>query len=346
MTLQIEKEKESFNWKKYVYNNWNVLYAHPFTRRMIDAIVSNDNFTVNVWSGVKGTGKSTLQRQYSYRIYGDWDLVYRFRVQTREELMQAIADAKSDALFHIKYHGWTMKRVPLLDIDDKGTIFPSSEANTKEVQRWHKWWQSIRTDVAVIMGSSPNMSDVRKRLRIGADSEVLAIKTLYPSGQKKFEAEFWELKYHSKFNDPEGVYVTKNKVCGLTWEQLPKEVLHRELNKREELADTLRRGVEDDPEVRAKALIKGELMESQKAALKLLDRCLAHKPFISTVKFNQIYCQEFSIERDPAIMSRVYTRLKDMGVIRYDLTQGGGMIELTVVGKEVCKVMKVHEGKR
>ena len=45
-------------------------------------------------------------------------------------------------------------------------------------------------------------------------------------------------------------------------------------------------------------------------------------------------------------MSRVYSRLHDLGVIKYDTVSGGGMIELTVVGSEVCKQIELHEERR
>ena len=345
MTQQLKRVAPEFKWKKYLFENYNVFMKHPLTRRFVDAILSNDHLSINCW-GSRGSGKSTFQRQLSYKIYGNWDLVYAFRVQSKKELMDAVEYAKLDDRLWIDYHGTPLKRLPFLDIDDKGTIFPSSVGNTREMSEWHKWWQSIRAEVAVIIGSSPMQSDVRKRLRIGADAEILCSKKLYPNGRKKFEAKYIEFIYHSDWRNPEGAYVSKKSICDIPWSQLPDKVLHRELERRTALSEMLRAGANNSVDAKAQFLLydqKEGLMEHQKQMLLILHAIKGKKPVITTLEFNEGYCAALGIKRDRDMIRRQLIRLSQAGAIRHDTREGVGNIDFTPLGNKIIELLKAEE---
>lgn len=344
MTEQLNRIAPTFNWRAHIQANYGALMAHPLTRRILDSILSNDHFAVNCW-GPRGSGKSTFQRQLSYKIYGNWDLVYMFRVQTKKELMEAIEYVPLDKRFWVDYHGIPLKRVPLLDIDDKGTIFPSSVGNTKEMSEWHKWWQSLRTQVAVIIGSSPVMTDVRKRLRIGADAEILCGRKLYPNGRKKFEAQYREFIYHSNWKDPEGLYVSKKHVCDIPWSQLPKDILHREMGRRSQLSEILRGNIGQSPEAHAQALVfdsEDGLMEYEKELIQIAYETFGKASVLGTTDIAKAYNTRFGIgNRGPGWLGLRLRQLSEKGVLRYS-GSGHGLVEKTELGKQVNHLLKTQ----
>lgn len=337
---------ETFNWKAYVRGNYSHLWRHHITRRMIHAIENNSHFMINVW-GLPGAGKSVLQRRLSKLILGSWALVYVFRVQTKEEFESVINYGKQDKMFWMEFKGELIKRAPLIDIDDKGTIFPSSVGNTKEMAEWHQWWQTRRSDVAVLIASSPFMTDVRKRLRMGNYAEVLVKEKMLKNGKVVHYGLYYETDFDVDFKDPEGAYVSKSDPLVIPFPDLPSEVWGKEVKKRAELSEYLwariRSGNFDD---QAKALLYGSpsnttnvLDRKQQEFLKIIDSS-ARLGFSDGRDIFKNIREKLQIDRTANALSREMVRLERLGVIQYMTDQGSSQIRTTQLGEAVIRVLK------
>ena len=352
-TTKIEAEKEfdisEYNWKEYLKTHWDKLWrGNRVVRKILDAIVSNGHYTINLW-GTPGSGKSTLQRHLARQLYGSWDAALMFRIQSRAEFHKAIDFAKAHDNFHVTYNKTIdLSRLPLADIDDKGTIFPSSVGNNKEMAEWHSWWQTRRSDVAGMEASAPMTDDVRKRLRIGADAEILCTKMLTDSGHAVYYGKYYEFIYHSKWHDPDQAYLSKKYVCTLYWSQLPDNVLQREISKRNKLSDMLREkaretGADDDM---ARALVFDKdagLMEVQKQIMEIISQQTVTRNDVSTRRLYEQFRGLVDPSADKDWLAKHINHLDRMKVVRYKkFNESSGQIELTQLGKMVCGLMKAE----
>ena len=338
--------KPDYNWKKYLRSNWVRLNHSRILTRILYAIMKNSHFSLTLW-GLPGSGKSTLSRWLSYQIYGDWDMSYLARIQNRDEFMSAIDHFKDDKRFRINYEGQVLKRLPHADIDDKGTLFPSSVGQTKEMSMWHEWWQTRRSDVASMAGSSPMTDDVRKRLRIGCDAEIVCYSSF--GSRIQYYGKYYEFEYHSKWHDPDKAHLSKRYVCPVYWPQLPREQIGKELLKRGQLADMLRDRARTSGslEDKAKVLVFDKdvgLMNMQREIVEVIRDKSRSRGSIDTIALNDSYSVRFNVKRDSDWMYLQLKQLERLGVIRHKTNgQSRGWVELTELGMSTSDMIRGQE---
>ena len=143
-----------------------------FFVRLQDAIVNNGMESIGI-VGQKGSGKSTLATQIMKRIYGSYDLAREFRITRRDELPALIEKVREDSRYWIPYSDGYLKRVPAINWDDIAVDMPSTEGNQKDFIIWHKYFQTIRSHVAVMLGTFPDWSDFRRRMKIAFTGEIV-----------------------------------------------------------------------------------------------------------------------------------------------------------------------------
>lgn len=338
--------------KSYVIRNWTKLITDPLMRRIMNSIRYNKLFTLNV-QGPRGAGKSTAQRWISYLTYGDWDLVMNhFRIQTKEQFEGAIAFAKSNPAFWMPYGRKgeepveNLKRLWLADIDDKATLFPSSVGQTKEMSAWHVRDLTIRSSVCTIVGSAPDTSDIRKRMRIGAIAEMLVVPIELPNGEEIPEARFYRFNHHSKWHDAEGKYISKTLMMRYHWPQLPSDVLKMELRKREELGNKMATKTQTYAQLEGKLdhLVgkNGVLFNTDMEIIEGIWENSKHGGFALSSDINNWLKEKYGVERTGKYLSRTLDNLVDLGLIKHLAYPNGGNSknELTELGQMVFQHFK------
>lgn len=343
MTLQASEvelpdfEEEEVNPREYLKKNLDTLWAHPFYREILDAILGNGFKTIAIW-GLPGCGKSHLQRRITKRILGSYKRAYQFRIKEKQDFWRVIEEAKLNKDYWINHKGIWLKRPWIADVDDWGAIFSSMEAQTKEVRDEHPWLQKIRSDIPVMIGSSPLQEDVRRRLRVMADSEIVVWKVITSAGAKHYSSYF-SYKYYTDFKRVDKRYLTKDWVCNLKWVPLPIQLLQWEAMSHQQITQTLRKKAMHDLDAKAQVLADDSnygLSEGMKELMLIVDEAIGKKISSTTNAISPLYKQRFDVNRDPNHIARQLEVLVRNGVIRKD----GATVIFSDLGKKVLSRIK------
>ena len=132
----------------------------------------NNGFEAVGIFGAKGLGKSTLASQVMKQLYGSHELAREFRITRRDELPVLVDKVRNDSRYWLPYGDGYLKRVPAINWDDIAVDMPSTEGNQKDFIMWHKYFQTIRSHVAVLLGTFPDWSDFRRRMKVSFTGEI------------------------------------------------------------------------------------------------------------------------------------------------------------------------------
>ena len=218
---------EIYSPKDHIYSNLSTFKKSRFWNRIATAIIENNHEAIGIW-GSKGLGKSTLSRTIASRIYGSHEVAREFRITRKDELPKLIEKVQNDSRFWIDYNGITLKRIWLLDWDDIAVDLPSSQTGaTDEYVKWHKYFMTIRSHVGVLLGSFPDWSDFKRRMKVSFTGEISLqwVTRRLPNGTivKKRKGEMlWfrnQPDYRKKYQNLEG----KEMSIPIVWSNLPKK---------------------------------------------------------------------------------------------------------------------------
>ena len=352
----MEEINQTHLFKSYFYKNLPSFKKSRFYVRLADAILLNGFEAVGVW-GAKGLGKSTLQTTVAKQIYGSWHEARKFRITRRDELPRLIEYCQTNSNYWIKYGDVTLKRIPCLSWDDIAVDMPSTEANKSDFVAWHKYFQTIRSHVAILLGSFPDWSDFRRRMKVSFTGEIaLQWQTRrLPNGnvvkRRKGEALWFRNRpdYYKKYQMLEG----KEQAIPIVWNDLPKEELQIEINERTHLANRLLQGVRES--VRGKARVfAGEsgtpdqhLLEWQKELLNIIYDAVKFRPLkLGNIKhINDKYYEQFQMKFNYLQLKKYLTVMDSKELITY--RQRGkfdwGEVGMTDLGIETVKLIRATE---
>jgi hypothetical protein len=334
--MQVVKE---YSPKEYVTKNWDALMSDPMMRHILNSIRYNKLFTLNV-HGPRGAGKSTAQRWINYLTHGDWELVMKyFRIQTKAEFERAVQFAKNNPAFWIPYRSISnLKRLWLADIDDKATLWPSSVGQTKEMSAWHVRNVTIRTDIATLVGSAPDTTDVRKRMRIGATGELLVVSIELPNGEEVPEGRYYKFNYHSAWHDEEKKFLSKTLLMRYRWPILPSEVLKLELHKRDELGNQMATKTQTFAQLEQKMEdAEKVLLDADIIIVEAVWEASKHGGFATSHDIGKYLKEKHNVERSQPYLSRTLDNLAQLNVIKHVSSQGGSRNQCTELGEMLVK---------
>jgi len=339
--------------KNHLYNSMPKFKKSRFWNRLATSITENNHEAIGIW-GSKGLGKSTLSRTIAARIYGSHEVAREFRITRKDELPKLIEKVQHDPRFWIDYNGITLKRIWLLDWDDIAVDLPSSQTGaTDEYVKWHKYFMTIRSHVGVVLGSFPDWSDFKRRMKVSFTGEISLqwVTRRLPNGNivKKRKGEMlWfrnQPDYRKKYQNLEG----KEMSIPIVWSNLPKKILQQEIDSRTYLADKLLSSVRDSVKGKARIMAglsgppESHMLEWQKELLTVIHESAKNKPMkiTNTNRINDKYQQLYKM-RIPAVELRKYmTRLDGQELITYRHGEGKrGEVQVTDLGKEIMRLLQ------
>jgi len=223
-----QKSIQQFNWMKYFLGAWMWFAVRPFYNKIARAIRFDGFEHIGIW-GPRGIGKSTLMYWISYFVYGSWPLALKFTVTNRYQIYDLVDEVKSDPRFWVMHRGIWRKRIPLLNFDDQAADQSATKSNTSEDQEWNIYDQVLRSDVAVIIGSMPGKTDLKRRQRLGLTGEVGCYRVKrrnFATGliEERRIAQALEYIKRPDFKRHEDVWETKRVEFTKTWPELPLKV--------------------------------------------------------------------------------------------------------------------------
>ena len=343
---------KSYSFRENLFGNLSVYKKSRFYGRLSDAILNNGFEAVGIW-GAKGLGKSTLQTTIAKEMYGSWDVARQFRITRRDELPRLIELVQNDSRYWIKYGDVTLKRIPVLSWDDIAVDMPSTEANKQDFVAFHKYFMTIRSHVAVLLGSFPDWSDFRRRMKVSFTGEIALQWTTRKLSngnvvrRRKGEALWFRNRpdYYKKYHQLEG----KEHAIPIVWDDLPKYEMQREIEERTHLANRLLQGVRDS--VKAKARIYSgqagtqdqHLLEWEKELLGVIYEAVKHRPLKigNTKHINDKYLELYKMKFDYLQLKKYLTVLDSKELITY--RQGDnrwGEVAVTDLGTETISLIR------
>ena len=142
-----------------------------------DAVKKTGFENVVVW-GKQGTGKSNLALQFSYAVYGDWDVALKRLILTPKEMVDLYRETRSKG-----------KRIPLVILDDITTIFPKQLwfINRELYTLLQQFVATVRERFSVIVTTTPLVQNLISSLADNITFEV----AVFPSSQYLVERYAW-----------------------------------------------------------------------------------------------------------------------------------------------------------
>lgn len=117
-------------------------------KTMLEAIKMKGHNSIFIY-GPKGAGKSTLALLYAFKIYLNWDEVFKYTVFTRKEILEVIGEC-----FDSK--GKIVKRIPLLIWDDATFENQRQKKYDNFLEEFTKFYTIIRSVVANFVWTGPS----------------------------------------------------------------------------------------------------------------------------------------------------------------------------------------------
>jgi hypothetical protein len=350
--------KHAYSWKEHFYSQKPIWNKNRFFVRIQDAILNNGFEAVGIF-GAKGLGKSTLSAQVMKQIYGSHELAREFRITRRDELPVLVDKVRNDSRYWIKYGDTYLKRVPAINWDDIAVDMPSTEGNQKDFVMWHKYFQTIRSHVAVLFGTFPDWSDFRRRMKVSFTGEIcLTWQTRRLANGVVVKRRKGEMLWFRNLPDYRKRYVNlegKEQSIPIKWSNLPKKALQTEIDERTHLADRLLINVRDSARTKARVLcgLTGSpdqsLLEYQLEMLGTIKKAIDPRPVkeVNIQTINKEYEKQFGMKIKPYDMNRYLTELdaKEVIIFRREM-QRRGTITLTDLGIEVLKLRVVGNDRR
>jgi len=344
-------QKHAYSWKEYFYNQKPIFTKNRFFVRLQDAILNNGFEAVGIF-GAKGLGKSTLSAQVMKQIYGNHQLAREFRITRRDELPGLIERCRDDSRFWIPYGDMYLKRVPAINFDDIAVDMPSTEGNQKDFIIWHKYFQTIRSHVAVLLGTFPDWSDFRRRMKVSFTGEIcLTWQTRRLANGNVVKRRKGEMLWFRNLPDYRKRYVNlegKEQSIPIKWANLPKSIMQVEIDERTHLADRLLHNVRDSAKAKARTLVgltgspEQSMLEYQIELLDIIKKTIDPRPF-NVANIEQISKKYRSIHKQRIHhldMNRYLLELDAKEVITFRRLghRKQAIVTLTDLGKEVLKL--------
>ena len=345
----IQRHEQS--WKSYFFEQTPMFKKNRFFVRLQDAIVNNGMESIGI-VGQKGSGKSTLATQIMKRIYGSYDLASEFKITRRDELPALIEKVRGDSRYWIPYNDGYLKRVPAINWDDIAVDMPSTEGNQKDFIIWHKYFQTIRSHVAVMLGTFPDWSDFRRRMKIAFTGEIVihfqTRRLINGNIVKRRKAEMLWFRnlpdYRKRYVNLEG----KEQAIPITWANLPKSTLATEIDERTYLADRLLLNVRTSVKAKARELcgLQGKpenaVLEYQFELLEVIKKAVDVRAIkeVNIRQLNNKYAKELGMKINHHDLNRYLIELDAKELITHRRLEGGHQahVQLTDLGKEVLKL--------
>lgn len=337
--------------KQYLYKNMDELSRHPLYHKMLNAIIDNGHIAIGLW-GAKGAGKSELAKRISEALYGSLEEAHQHKIQTWRQIPSLVTRVQENPRYWIRYKGVELKRIWVLDWDDMAADLPSSKGQTKEFIAFQEYYQTIRSDVAVLLGSFVTWGDLKARARVGFNGEILVDKLTTKGQDGKYHERreawllWWQNRPHFKRKYEE--YQVKSIGVKVNWKALPEEEFKRENAERMYLTQLKRQLLARSDLGRVDYLIglKGadsdHLLEMQKEMLKAVRHAIGPRitAYTDTFRISRAHKELFGIRVGHDQARRELRLLHGAGCIIYrpaGLETQYGTVELTLLGQEVLK---------
>jgi len=259
---------------------------------------------------------------------------------------------KTDPRFWIEYNGMTLKRIWCLDFDDIAVAMPSSQTGaTDEFVKFHKYFMTIRSHIAIILGSFPDWSDFKRRMKVSFTGEIaLTWKTRRVNGQihRYRNGQMLWFKNNPDYRKPYESFAGKEHAIPVTWSNIPQKEMIREQTEREHLADRLLLAVRDSSRKKARIMaglagtVDQHLLNYQKELLDVVWDTCKHRPLhvTNTRAINEKYFKIHGMRLSSKNIIRHLTSLDSKELIIYRREPGThASIQISDLGKETVRLI-------
>ena len=227
----------------------------------------------------------------------------------------------------------------------------SAVGQTEQFVRFHKYFQTIRSHLGILLGSFPDWSDFKRRVKVSFTGEIHLqwVTRRAHAGNVKRYRKGQALFFRSlpDFRKPYSTWDSKEPAIPILWDNLPPEIMAQEYLERTQLADRLLLDVRDSARTKARTLagLSGtsdqHLMDFQKELLKTLAESVKRKPMRQTSLENAMekYIQLTGVATKKKEFDGHLLLLDSKELVTYRKTGNSGVISITDLGKETLKLL-------